>query len=117
MDGPLRDLGEWSGRRLTRRPMGIHLMPMGAVNRKGDLMMERLFLLGLGWIEMEGEGHRAFNISHGDGLLRTRLMHRNWGGSTFPVGRVWHGHSHRGAKWRDPNGGTCLLYTSPSPRD
>lgn len=103
MDSPLRDLREWSGRGLTRRPMGVHLVSMGTMNGQGHLVVEGLLLLGLGWIEMEGEGDGAFDISHRDGLLGARLVHGDWSRSAL-VSRVWNGHGHRGAKWRDPNG-------------
>lgn len=66
-------------------------------------MVERLLMLGLRRVESERESCRTFNVRNRNGLLGTRLVHRDWGGAAFAIGRVRKGHGHRRPKWWDPD--------------
>jgi hypothetical protein len=57
------------------------------------LVMERLFLLRLGWVERERG--RCFDVGNRNRLLRSRLMHRNGCRAALSIGRVQWGRRKR----------------------
>lgn len=92
----------------VRRRPHVYVRTVGGIarcdHRYGHLLVERLFLLWLRWIEVEAG--RALYIGQGHGLLWPWLMHCHRANAAFSVRRVrrhWHYRNRRHRR----NGSAC----------